>query len=314
MPVETAAPETALSREEILRYSRHLIIPEVGVDGQVKLKQAKVLLVGAGGLGSPLALYLAAAGVGRLGVVDFDVVDASNLQRQVLHGTGDIGRKKLDSAVEAIAELNPGVSVDRYDTALSSQNALAILRDYDMVVDGTDNFPTRYLVNDACVLLGKPNVYGSIFRFEGQASVFKPGDGPCYRCVFPEPTPSELAPSCDEAGVLGVLPGTIGIGFHANQPDTILTANLYCRRWIVVARILAATQRQRNRGHDGNQHGQLQQARDEPDGPLQRYDPLETGNRVELAEIRRVKVRMEVVDLGGSDCLVNLADLHQGQT
>ncbi len=207
---ETAAPET-LSQDEILRYSRHLIIPEVGVEGLLKLKQAKVLLVGAGGLGSPLALYLAAAGVGRLGLVDFDVVEASNLQRQVIHGTSDIGRKKLESATEMIADLNPGVQIDRFDTALSSENALKILSDYDVVADGTDNFPTRYLVNDACVLLGKPNVYGSIFRFEGQATVFAYPGGPCYRCLYPEPPPPGLVPSCAEGGVLGVLPGLIGI-------------------------------------------------------------------------------------------------------
>ena len=210
MPDETAAAES-LSQDERLRYSRHLIIPEVGMEGQLKLKQAKVLLVGAGGLGSPLALYLAAAGVGRLGLVDFDVVDASNLQRQVIHRTEDIGRKKLDSAAEAVAGLNPGATVDRYDTALSSENALEILRDYDVVVDGTDNFPTRYLVNDACVLLGKPNVYGSIFRFDGQATVFAYPGGPCYRCLYPEPPPPGLVPSCAEGGVLGVLPGLIGL-------------------------------------------------------------------------------------------------------
>ena len=207
--VETAA--TQLTNDEILRYSRHLIIPEVGVEGQLKLKRAKVLLVGAGGLGSPLGLYLAAAGVGRIGVVDFDVVDASNLQRQVIHATSDIGRRKLDSAAEAMLDLNPGVTVDRFETALSSQNAFEILRDYDLVVDGTDNFPTRYLVNDACVLLGKPNVYGSIFRFEGQATVFAYPGGPCYRCLYPEPPPPGLVPSCAEGGVLGVLPGLIGM-------------------------------------------------------------------------------------------------------
>ena len=210
MTVEAPA-ETQLTNDEISRYSRHLIIPEVGVEGQLKLKRAKVLLVGAGGLGSPLGLYLAAAGVGRIGIVDFDVVDASNLQRQIIHATSDIGRKKLDSAAEALRDLNPGVVVDRYDTALSSQNALQILRDYDVVVDGTDNFPTRYLVNDACVLLGKPNVYGSIFRFEGQATVFAYPGGPCYRCLYPEPPPPGLVPSCAEGGVLGVLPGLIGM-------------------------------------------------------------------------------------------------------
>jgi adenylyltransferase/sulfurtransferase len=205
-------PETAaLSKEEILRYSRHLIIPEVGMEGQLKLKQAKVLLVGAGGLGAPLGLYLAAAGVGRIGLVDFDVVDFTNLQRQVIHGTSDVGRKKLDSALESMREINPHIRLDRHEVALSSENALDILRDYDIVVDGTDNFPTRYLVNDACVLLGKPNVYGSIFRFEGQATIFAYPGGPCYRCLYPEPPPPGLVPSCAEGGVLGVLPGAVGL-------------------------------------------------------------------------------------------------------
>ena len=204
-----AAP--ALSNEEILRYSRHLIIPEVGMEGQQKLKAAKVLLVGAGGLGAPLGLYLAAAGVGRIGLVDFDVVDFTNLQRQVIHSTKDVGRKKLDSAAEKMLAINPHISIDRHEVALTSENALEILKDYDIVVDGTDNFPTRYLVNDACVLLGKPNVYGSIFRFEGQATVFAYQGGPCYRCLYPEPPPPGLVPSCAEGGVLGILPGTIGL-------------------------------------------------------------------------------------------------------
>jgi len=208
-PSKDAAP--ALSNDEILRYSRHLIIPEVGMEGQQKLKAAKVLLVGAGGLGAPLGLYLAAAGVGRIGLVDFDVVDFTNLQRQVIHSTKDVGRKKLDSAAEKMLAINPHISVDRHEVALSSENALEILRDYDIVVDGTDNFPTRYLVNDACVLLGKPNVYGSIFRFEGQATVFAYAGGPCYRCLYPEPPPPGLVPSCAEGGVLGILPGTIGL-------------------------------------------------------------------------------------------------------
>jgi len=199
-----------LTNDEILRYSRHLIIPDVGVEGQLKLKRAKVLLVGAGGLGSPLGLYLAAAGVGRIGIVDFDVVEASNLQRQVMHATSDIGRKKLDSAAEAIRDLNPKVRVDRYETVLSSHNALEILGDYDVVADGTDNFPARYLVSDACVLLGKPNVYGSVYRFEGQATVFAYPGGPCYRCLYPEPPPPGAVPSCAEGGVLGMLPGLIG--------------------------------------------------------------------------------------------------------
>jgi molybdopterin/thiamine biosynthesis adenylyltransferase/rhodanese-related sulfurtransferase len=199
-----------LTPDEILRYSRHLIIPDVALTGQRKLKASRVLLIGAGGLGSPLALYLAAAGVGHLGLVDFDVVDFTNLQRQVLHGTKDVGRPKLDSAKERINDINPNVHVERYETRLTSENALEIIRGYDIVVDGTDNFPTRYLTNDACVLLGVPNVYGSIYRFEGQASVFATENGPCYRCLFREPPPPGLVPSCAEGGVLGVLPGLIG--------------------------------------------------------------------------------------------------------
>jgi len=200
-----------LTTDELSRYSRHLILPEVGQEGQRKLKAARVLCVGTGGLGSPLALYLAAAGVGTLGLVDFDVVDASNLQRQIIHSTADIGRKKLDSAAEKLVALNPSLNVVKHDTLLSSANALDILKDYDIIADGTDNFPTRYLVNDACVLLGKPNAYGSIFRFEGQASVFAAKDGPCYRCLYPEPPPPGLVPSCAEGGVLGILPGLIGV-------------------------------------------------------------------------------------------------------
>jgi adenylyltransferase/sulfurtransferase len=200
----------ALTSDEVRRYSRHLLLPEVGMDGQRALKAAKVLCVGAGGLGSPVAMYLAAAGVGTLGLVDFDVVDDSNLQRQILHGTPDVGRKKLDSARDTLHALNPYVHVETHDTALSSANALDLFAPYDIVVDGTDNFPTRYLVNDACVLLRKPNAYGSIFRFEGQASVFATTDGPCYRCLYPEPPPPGLVPSCAEGGVLGVLPGVIG--------------------------------------------------------------------------------------------------------
>jgi adenylyltransferase/sulfurtransferase len=199
-----------LTNEEVLRYSRHLILPDVGVEGQRKLKAGRILLIGAGGLGSPLALYLAAAGVGTLGLVDFDVVDVSNLHRQVLHGTKDVGRPKLESARERIHDVNPHVHVEPYDTRLTSANALDIIRDYDVVIDGTDNFATRYLTNDACVILGKPNVYGSIFRFEGQASVFALEEGPCYRCLFPEPPPPGLVPSCAEGGVLGVLPGLVG--------------------------------------------------------------------------------------------------------
>lgn len=208
---ESAAGGTVLSNEEVARYSRHLILPEVGMEGQLKLKRAKVAMIGAGGLGAPLGLYLAAAGVGRIGVVDFDVVDASNLQRQVIHGTQDIGRKKLDSAADRMRDINPNIAIDGFDTGLTSENALEILKDYDVVVDGTDNFPTRYLVNDACVLLKKPNVYGSIFRFEGQATVFAYEDGPCYRCLYPEPPPPGLVPSCAEGGVLGILPGVIGL-------------------------------------------------------------------------------------------------------
>ena len=201
----------ALSNDEILRYSRHLIMPEVGMEGQQRLKAAKVLCIGAGGLGSPLALYLAAAGVGTLGVVDFDVVDYTNLQRQIIHTTADVGRKKLESAAEKLKAINPFVEVRPFEARLSSQNAIELFRDYDLVVDGTDNFPTRYLVNDACVLTGKPNVYGSIFRFEGQVSVFAVKDGPCYRCLYPEPPPPGLVPSCAEGGVLGILPGLVGV-------------------------------------------------------------------------------------------------------
>jgi adenylyltransferase/sulfurtransferase len=200
-----------LNNDEILRYSRHLIMPEVGMEGQQKLKAARVLCIGAGGLGSPLALYLAAAGVGTLGIVDFDVVDYTNLQRQIIHTTADVGRKKLDSAAETLKAINPFVNVQKFETRLSSANALDLFRDFDIVADGTDNFPTRYLVNDACVLSGKPNVYGSIFRFEGQASVFATEEGPCYRCLYPEPPPPGLVPSCAEGGVLGILPGLVGV-------------------------------------------------------------------------------------------------------
>jgi len=209
--IETPAAPAALSNEEIQRYSRHLIMPEVGMEGQLKLKAAKVLLVGTGGLGAPLGMYLAAAGIGRIGLVDFDVVDYSNLQRQIIHGTKDVGRKKLDSAADTMLDINPHIRIDRHEVALTSENALDILKDYDIVVDGTDNFPTRYLVNDACVLLKKPNVYGSIFRFEGQSTVFAYEGGPCYRCLYPEPPPPGLVPSCAEGGVLGILPGLIGV-------------------------------------------------------------------------------------------------------
>src|SRR5215468_8730628 len=205
-------PETAtLTNDEILRYSRHLIMPEVGMEGQQKLKAARVLCIGAGGLGSPLALYLAAAGVGTLGLVDFDVVDYTNLQRQIIHSTADVGRKKLDSAADKLKSINPFINLRTFETRLSSANALELFREFDIIADGTDNFPTRYLVNDACVLTGKPNVYGSIFRFEGQASVFATEEGPCYRCLYPEPPPPGLVPSCAEGGVLGILPGLVGV-------------------------------------------------------------------------------------------------------
>ena len=204
-------PLPELTADELSRYARHLILPEVGIEGQRKLKAARVLCVGAGGLGSPLALYLAAAGIGTLGLVDFDVVDASNLQRQILHSTRDIGRSKLDSAAEKLAALNPAVHIVKHQAMLTSANALEIVAGYDIVADGTDNFPTRYLVNDACVLSGRPNVYGSIFRFEGQASVFAIPGAPCYRCLYPEPPPPGLVPSCAEGGVLGILPGLVGV-------------------------------------------------------------------------------------------------------
>jgi len=213
MTTATAEPEALpqLTNDELGRYSRHLILPEVGMEGQQRLKAAKVLCVGTGGLGSPLALYLAAAGVGTLGIIDFDTVDSSNLQRQIIHSTKDIGRKKVDSAQEKLNALNPALNVVKHDAMLSSANALEIFAQYDIVADGTDNFQTRYLVNDACVLLNKPNAYGSIFRFEGQASVFATEDGPCYRCLYPEPPPPGLVPSCAEGGVLGILPGIVGV-------------------------------------------------------------------------------------------------------
>jgi adenylyltransferase/sulfurtransferase len=206
---ETQLPK--LSNEEISRYSRHLILPEVGMEGQQKLKAAKVLCVGTGGLGAPLALYLAAAGIGTLGLVDFDTVDASNLQRQIIHSTATVGKLKVDSAEIMLKGLNPFMNVVKHNTMLTSANALEIFKDYDVIADGTDNFQTRYLVNDACVLLGKPNAYGSIFRFEGQASVFATETGPCYRCLYPEPPPPGLVPSCAEGGVLGILPGLVGV-------------------------------------------------------------------------------------------------------
>jgi adenylyltransferase/sulfurtransferase len=207
-PAEKLA--AALSKEEVLRYSRHLIMPEVGMEGQLKLKQAKVLCIGTGGLGAPLGLYLAAAGVGRIGLVDFDSVDFTNLQRQILFCSTDVGRPKIEAAADRLQGLNPEIQIDRFETHLTSENALDIMKDYDIIVDGTDNFPTRYLVNDACILLGKPNVYGSIFRFEGQISIFGAPSGPCYRCLYPEPPPPGLVPSCAEGGVLGVLPGIVG--------------------------------------------------------------------------------------------------------
>ncbi|HEY6904428.1 MAG TPA: molybdopterin-synthase adenylyltransferase MoeB [Candidatus Acidoferrales bacterium] len=213
MATKTQIPTAAsagLSKQEILRYSRHLIMPEVGMEGQLKLKKAKVLCIGTGGLGAPLGLYLAAAGVGRIGLVDFDSVDFTNLQRQVLFGTSDVGRPKITAAADRLRNLNPEIQIDAYEAHLTSENALELFKDYDIIVDGTDNFPTRYLVNDACVILGKPNVYGSIFRFEGQITVFGYPDGPCYRCLYPEPPPPGLVPSCAEGGVLGVLPGIVG--------------------------------------------------------------------------------------------------------
>jgi sulfur-carrier protein adenylyltransferase/sulfurtransferase len=209
-PFENRLHGISLSSQEVARYSRHLIMPEVALEGQKRLKAARILLIGAGGLGSPLGLYLAAAGIGRIGLVDFDLVDFSNLQRQIIHGTPDVGRPKLQSAKDRMQAINPEVQIDLHETALKSENALSILDPYDIVIDGTDNFPTRYLVNDACVLLGKPNVYGSIFRFDGQASVFFPPQGPCYRCLYPQPPPPGEVPSCAEGGVLGMLPGLIG--------------------------------------------------------------------------------------------------------
>ncbi len=209
-PLASTQNAATLSNEEILRYSRHLIMPEVGMEGQLKLKNAKVLLIGTGGLGAPLGLYLAAAGVGRLGLVDFDVVDFTNLQRQVTFGSSDVGKSKTEAARARLSNLNPDIEIESYETKLTSENALELFKDFDIIVDGTDNFPTRYLVNDACILLGKPNVYGSIFRFEGQVTVFGMPDGPCYRCLYPEPPPPGLVPSCAEGGVLGVLPGIVG--------------------------------------------------------------------------------------------------------
>ncbi len=234
--VATALP--ALSNEEIARYSRHLIMPEVGLKGQQRLKAASVLMIGTGGLGAPSGMYLAAAGVGRLGIVDFDVVDASNLQRQIIHGTKDIGRRKIDSARDRLSDINPHIDIETHETRLSSDNALRLFKNYDIIVDGTDNFPTRYLVNDACVLTGKPNVYGSIFRFEGQASVFWSQRGACYRCLYPEPPPPGLVPSCAEGGVLGVLPGIVG-AIQANEtiklilgaPDTLVNRLLLFDAW-----------------------------------------------------------------------------------
>src|SRR5690349_22034938 len=200
-----------LSPDEIKRYSRHLIMPEIGMDGQRRIKAGSVLCIGAGGLGSPAAMYLAAAGIGRIGLVDFDVVDFSNLQRQLLHGTSSVGISKNESAKRRLNDLNPHVQIDTYETLLTSENAIDLFKDYDVILDGTDNFPTRYLVNDACILTGKPNAYASIFRFEGQASVFGAPDGPCYRCLYPEPPPPGVVPSCAEGGVLGVLPGLLGV-------------------------------------------------------------------------------------------------------
>jgi adenylyltransferase/sulfurtransferase len=220
--LQTARELPELTNDEVKRYSRHLIMPEVGMDGQRKLKAGSVLCIGAGGLGSPAAMYLAAAGVGTIGMVDFDVVDFSNLQRQIIHGTPDVGRSKLASAKDRLHAINPHVDIQTHETALSSENALKLFEPYDVILDGTDNFPTRYLTNDACVLLGKPNAYGSIFRFEGQASVFATKDGPCYRCLYPEPPPPGLVPSCAEGGVLGVLPGVIGV-IQATESIKLIT-------------------------------------------------------------------------------------------
>jgi adenylyltransferase/sulfurtransferase len=222
MATATDVDLPTLNAEEIKRYSRHLIMPEVGMDGQRRIKAGSVLCIGAGGLGSPAAMYLAAAGVGRIGIVDFDVVDYSNLQRQLLHTTNDVGRTKLESAKDKINALNPHVQVETFEEALSSDNAMRLFKGYDVILDGTDNFPTRYLVNDACVLMGIPNAYGSIFRFEGQASVFATKDGPCYRCLYPEPPPPGLVPSCAEGGVLGVLPGVIGV-IQATETIKLMT-------------------------------------------------------------------------------------------
>lgn len=238
----TVAPDVKdlpeLSHDEIARYSRHLIMPEVGLEGQQRLKAASVLMIGTGGLGAPVGMYLAAAGVGRIGIVDFDVVEASNLQRQIIHGTGDVGRPKIESARNRLREINPHIDIETFETRLTSENALRLFANYQIVVDGTDNFPTRYLVNDACVLTGKPNVYGSIFRFEGQASVFWAEKGACYRCLYPEPPPPGLVPSCAEGGVLGVLPGIVG-AIQANEtikiilgaPDTLVNRLLVFDAW-----------------------------------------------------------------------------------
>jgi adenylyltransferase/sulfurtransferase len=216
VPLFQNPEQVQLNQDELVRYSRHLILPEVGLEGQKRLKAASVLCIGTGGLGSPLTLYLAAAGVGRIGLVDFDVVDYTNLQRQIIHGTKDVGRPKIESARETLSDINPHVVIETYETMLSSENALELFRNYDVIIDGTDNFPTRYLVNDACVLLGKPNVYGSIFRFEGQATIFWAKEGPCYRCLYPEPPPPGLVPSCAEGGVIGILPGIVGC-IQANE-------------------------------------------------------------------------------------------------
>ena len=236
--VEVQAALPSLSNEEISRYSRHLIMPEVGMEGQRRLKAASVLMIGTGGLGAPVGMYLAAAGVGRLGIVDFDVVEASNLQRQIIHGTADIGRPKIESARDRLRDINPHIEIETHETRLTSQNALSLFSNYDLVVDGTDNFPTRYLVNDACVLTGKPNVYGSIFRFEGQASVFWAKEGACYRCLYPEPPPPGLVPSCAEGGVLGVLPGIVGaiqaaetIKLVLGAQDTLVNRLLFVDAW-----------------------------------------------------------------------------------
>ncbi len=311
-----AEPETAqLTNEEIARYSRHLILPEVGMEGQVKLKNAKVAMIGAGGLGAPLGLYLAAAGVGRIGVVDFDVVDASNLQRQVIHGTNDLGRKKLDSAADRMRDINPNVRIDKFDTGLTSENALEILKDYDIVVDGTDNFPTRYLVNDACVLLKKPNVYGSIFRFEGQASVFAYEGGPCYRCLYPEPPPPGLVPSCAEGGVLGILPGIIGVIQATETVKIILGVGETLRGRLLMYDALAMRFRELKLQRDRNcpvcgDHPTVTKLIDYQEFCGVRPPPPQTKATEGLIEAREVKAKL---DRGDNFVLIDVREPYEYQ-